>query len=77
MARHVRNLYGYVLAHEIGHVLQGQARHSGEGIMKGHWDGGDYDLMGVYKLRFSSEDTTLILDRARANRGVASSSAEL
>jgi hypothetical protein len=70
------NLFGYVLAHEIAHVLQGKARHSGEGIMKPHWDGSDYSLMGVYGLRFTDEDAALILNHAKANRGVVSSPAE-
>ena len=30
-------LLGHVLAHEIGHVLQGVARHSATGVMKGRW----------------------------------------
>ena len=72
----VPNFYGYVLAHEIAHVLQGKARHSGEGIMKPHWAGSDYNLMGIYGLMFTDEDAALILDHAKANRGVLSSQAD-
>ena len=72
LAPNVPNLYGYVLAHEIGHVLQRMARHSAEGIMKARWDGSDYNSMGVYALRFTLEDAALIRDRAKPNRGARS-----
>ena len=34
----VPSVLGYVLAHEIAHVLQGISRHSASGIMKPKWD---------------------------------------
>jgi hypothetical protein len=34
-------LLGYVLAHEIGHVLEGLVRHSGAGVMKASWNRAD------------------------------------
>jgi hypothetical protein len=71
-AANAPNLLGYVLAHEIGHVLQGVARHSGDGIMKAHWDGHDQNLMAAYELRFTPEDAALILDGAKPNRGTTS-----
>jgi hypothetical protein len=56
------NLLGYVLAHEIAHVLQGVPRHSPEGIMKARWNGRDYGQMAVLAFKFSQEDAERILN---------------
>ena len=53
-------LLAYVLAHEIGHILQGVARHSETGIMKAAWDYTDYFEMGRRALVFTPEDVRLI-----------------
>ena len=58
----VLSLMGYVLAHEIGHMLQGVARHSSSGIMKAHWNYLDYADMQLGRLKFTGEDITLIRD---------------
>ncbi len=60
--RHDRtpDVLGYVLAHEMAHVLQGAARHSGTGILKAHWDYKDYQEMDRGRLAFASEDVMLI-----------------
>ncbi len=49
-------LFGYVLVHEITHVLQGTDTHADQGIMKAHWD--DADRTAIYrgKLSFSGDD---------------------
>jgi|HubBroStandDraft_5_1064220.scaffolds.fasta_scaffold221317_2 hypothetical protein len=54
---------GYVLAHEIAHVLQGVARHSETGIMRANWTDGDFQLMGTRLLTFTPEDVQLIRRR--------------
>jgi len=54
------NLLAYALAHEIGHILQGVARHSDSGIMKARWEKTDYMWMRFGMLRFSDEDVRLI-----------------
>ena len=54
---------GYVLAHEIAHVLQGIARHSETGIMRANWTDGDFQLMGTRLLTFTPEDVQLIRRR--------------
>jgi hypothetical protein len=54
---------GYVLAHEIAHVLQGIARHSETGIMRANWTDGDFRLMGTRLLTFTPEDVQLIRRR--------------
>jgi hypothetical protein len=50
----------YVLAHEIGHVLERTDRHSKDGIMKAHWERSDYRLMAYTGLAFTREDIDLI-----------------
>ncbi len=56
----VPSLLGYVLAHEIAHVLQGLSRHSDSGIMKSHWDYQDLYNMRGRRLNFTQEDILLI-----------------
>jgi len=56
-------ILGYVLAHEIGHVLQGVARHSETGVMRARWTQNDFDQMGKGVLTFTSEDVELIQRR--------------
>jgi hypothetical protein len=51
---------GYVLSHEIAHVLQGVARHSETGIMRARWSDNDFKLMGIRALIFTAEDIQLI-----------------
>jgi hypothetical protein len=51
---------GYVLAHEIAHVLQGIARHSETGIMRARWTDNDLKQMGIKVLAFAPEDVQLI-----------------
>jgi hypothetical protein len=70
LSTNVPNILGYVLAHEIGHVLQGLARHSDEGILKAKWNGTDYDLMGVLRLTFSPDDAEIIRNHFSQQHGV-------
>ena len=56
----VPSVLGYVLAHEIAHVLQGISRHSASGIMKPKWDSRDYVEMRGKMLRFTEDDVSLI-----------------
>jgi hypothetical protein len=64
-------ILGYVLAHEIAHVLQGIARHSEVGIMRAHWTDNDFKQMGIRALTFTAEDVQLIRQRL-ALRGALS-----
>jgi hypothetical protein len=52
--------FGYVLAHEIGHVLQGVPRHSEAGILRGTWTGDDYANMSARQLTFAPQDVEQI-----------------
>jgi hypothetical protein len=56
----VPTLLAHVLVHEITHILQGIDRHSESGVMKAHWDGGDYMAMGKKPLSFTEADVELI-----------------
>jgi hypothetical protein len=56
-------LLGYVLAHEIAHVLQGIARHSETGVMRARWTDNDFKQMGIRALTFTAEDIQLIRQR--------------
>jgi hypothetical protein len=53
-------LLGHVMTHEIGHVLQGVDRHSGEGVMKARWSTQDFRAMEAHALRFDGLDVLLI-----------------
>jgi len=55
-------ILAHVLAHEIGHVLQGANAHAPAGVMKAHWNGQDYDAMEKKPLEFTSLDLDLIKD---------------
>lgn len=46
-------LLGHVLAHELGHVLQGVARHSEEGVLKERWSAAEIQVMPTRQLRFT------------------------
>ena len=59
------HLLAHVLAHEIAHVLEGIARHSDTGIMKAHWDRGDFRKMELMNLAFTPYDVLLIQRVAR------------
>jgi len=51
---------GYVLAHELAHVMQGVARHSESGILKANWSNNDFEEMIFHKLAFTNFDVELI-----------------
>ena len=59
-ARRAASVLGYVLAHEITHILQGFGRHSESGIMKAKWSLKDLDYMACGQLVFTEEDAELI-----------------
>jgi hypothetical protein len=59
-AAQIPSLLAHVLVHEMTHILQAISRHSGQGIMKAHWDGSDYQAMRFKPLSFTPEDIELI-----------------
>lgn len=65
----VSNVLANVMTHEITHLLQGIARHSETGVMKGHWSSQELDDMAYGPLPFAPEDMRLIqLGMARRSR---------
>jgi len=60
----VQNIaFAYVIAHELGHAIQGVARHSDEGIMKPRWNADDFSAMLFHQLRFAEPDAAMIRQR--------------
>lgn len=53
-------LLAHAMAHEITHLLQSIARHSARGVMKAHWDSGDFLEMKRHLLTFTPEDIQMI-----------------
>lgn len=70
-------LLAHVLAHEIGHILQGSDQHSYEGVMKSRWNPADYARMARQPLPFSDPDIQMVYRgmEARTNRLQGSGSA--
>jgi hypothetical protein len=58
--RDLPSLMAYVLAHEIGHSLQGFDGHSDAGIMKANWDRKDMADIRFGTLTFSAFDLLMI-----------------
>jgi len=65
----IGTLLGHVLAHEITHVLEGVNRHSGQGLMKAHWDTADFHAMRANPLPFDDADVILIYAAAKPSAG--------
>jgi hypothetical protein len=58
--RLVSALTAHVIAHEIGHLLEGVIHHSDDGLMKAQWDLSDFSQIARRPLSFSPEDVLLI-----------------
>jgi hypothetical protein len=54
--RRESELLGYVLVHEITHLIQGSDVHTAEGIMKERWNQADREAIYRKRLSFSPED---------------------
>jgi len=68
-----REVLAHVMVHEITHILEGEVRHSDEGIMKAHWTPADLSALAIKPLGFAPEDVKLIfegLDRREAGGAV-------
>jgi hypothetical protein len=56
----VSNLLGYVMAHEIGHLLLHSTTHSSGGLMRGEFRPADLKKAGQRQLRFTPEQADAI-----------------
>jgi hypothetical protein len=61
---------GYILAHEIGHMLMGPDSHAASGVMRASWKQEDASLMAWNRLRFSDAEAARM--REAVGGGVAS-----
>jgi len=53
-------LLGYVIAHEIVHLLEGgETQHAGEGVMRARWSSSDVEKM-LWRLDLTDDDIELI-----------------
>jgi hypothetical protein len=59
-------LLGFVMAHEIGHLLLGTNSHSPTGLMTANWDQDDLRTISQRRLRFTELQTRRIRQDARA-----------
>ena len=50
----------YIMAHEIGHVLEGVSRHAVAGVMKAKWNDEDVEKICAGTLEFDTIDVELI-----------------
>jgi hypothetical protein len=54
------DLLGFVMAHEIAHLLLPRGSHAESGLMRGHWDVLDFRKIDVPKLAFSPQQASEI-----------------
>jgi len=54
------SIFGYVLAHEIGHVLERVDSHAPTGLMRARWDEQDFVSMKFHALSFTPQDAQFI-----------------
>jgi hypothetical protein len=59
---------GYVLAHEIGHLLLGSNSHSINGIMSPHWNGSELRRISEGSLLFLPIESRILRERLRLRK---------
>ena len=58
-------LLGYLIAHEVGHLLLGTPRHSAFGVMRSTWNRADLEDSGRGRMFLSRPEAGRICDRVR------------
>jgi hypothetical protein len=61
-------LLGHVIAHELGHILEGTDGHADRGIMKAQWNAKDLAEMIFRPLPFTQDDAELIREGIPARK---------
>jgi hypothetical protein len=59
-------ILGYVMAHEIGHLLLGSNSHSRSGIMQGEWHADELRTIALGRLLFTAEQAQRLRERVAA-----------
>lgn len=70
------DLLGFVMAHEIAHLMLPRGSHADGGLMRGHWNVGDFRQTDVVKLEFSPEQAAEIRSTLLHNQPTLAVSAE-
>jgi|SRR5580704_15973431 hypothetical protein len=60
------NIFGHVLAHEIGHVLERLDSHAPTGLMQAHWTEKEFAEMRLSLFDFAPDDAQFIHERVVA-----------
>lgn len=63
-------LLGYVVAHEIGHLLLGPNSHSGCGVMRGRWSAEDLREMELGQVVFLAEEARVMQRQVEERAGI-------
>jgi hypothetical protein len=66
-AVHTNELLGYVIAHELGHLLLPPSAHSANGIMRAHWGDRDYVRIAGSSLTFTDDQVEAIRTKLANN----------
>jgi hypothetical protein len=56
----VEKMLGLAIAHELGHLLLPDGRHSDDGVMRAEWTRGDFDALKRGRLRMTAAEGRLI-----------------
>jgi hypothetical protein len=68
-------ILGGILAHEIGHLLLAESRHSGTGVLRARWGDQDLRMIACGRLWFTPEQAarmiSLVTERVRAAQSAA------
>ena len=70
------DLLGFVMAHEIAHLMLPRGAHVEAGLMRGHWNVRDFQQTDVLKLGFSAEQANEIRSTLLHNRPTLAVNAE-
>ena len=62
------SLLGYVLTHEVGHLLLGSNSHAVSGIMSPHWNGAELRRISQGNLLFLPSESRMLRERLRFRR---------
>ena len=69
------DLLGFVMTHEIAHLLLPPASHTQTGLMRGHWNVRDLQQTDVLKLGFSREEASSIRRMLQRNPPIVAANA--